>query len=89
MPLSKSSSFILRLTHQDSFDYVQEKHPDIVAISSKGEMTGNVIDFCGLPTVICIRSMKLTILSLLGAIRDVCNVEGDGDQQQRLLRTNT
>lgn len=29
----------------DSFDFVQEKHPDLVAINSSGEMTGSIVDF--------------------------------------------
>lgn len=34
------------LTSADSFDSVQERYPDLVAIDSSGDMTGNVADFC-------------------------------------------
>ena len=37
---------IARLKPPDSFNYVQERYPELVAIDSIGEMTGNVVDFC-------------------------------------------
>jgi hypothetical protein len=30
----------------DSFQIFEEKHNDMVAVDSKGFMTGNVVDFC-------------------------------------------
>ena len=34
------------LTVTDPFESFETEHPDLVAVNSNGEMTGNVVDFC-------------------------------------------
>jgi hypothetical protein len=37
---------ITMLIDVDTFNYVEEHHPELVAVGSKGVKTGNTIDFC-------------------------------------------
>lgn len=37
-----------KLTRPDPFTSMQEKYPKLIAINSKGDMTGEVADFCEL-----------------------------------------
>jgi dual specificity MAP kinase phosphatase len=38
--------FVQPLTRLDSFNVVQDKYPELVAINSAGSMTGKIVDFC-------------------------------------------
>lgn len=56
------------LREVDSFDYVQEKYPKLVAIDSTGRMTGNVVDFCKNQPQSRLAYTPLTTSSLLGTV---------------------
>jgi hypothetical protein len=46
---SISCTWEMSLTGLDSFNIVQDKYPDLIAIDSTGSITGNVADFCESP----------------------------------------
>lgn len=64
-----------RLIDPDPFSHVQEHYPDLVAIDSRGGMTGKVVDFCK-QRYDLMSSYVTDYSSLLGEVRDVCHVPG-------------